>query len=546
MVYTLSILLVLLFSFPSMAQDKEQDVIIFKAMEDELQRTREQLRLQQAPSPFYVSYTVGRTRRFGVVGSLGAVTTSMNMPWSMQGAVQLFLGDYHRNTNVMEQTMPVNLPIEVDYDAIRRGFWLASDMMYKMSLQLMMKKMTYLKENPLTSEEEALDDWSSIPAVTSHVTRQKETAIDLLNLENIVKELSAVFLRYKELYNTNVTLSGSETDVYKVTSEGVSLKFPLALTTIRVYAMVKVPDGESIADGFSIEVRTPEDLPTLNLMKKRVADFADNLIRLKDAPEMDKFYSGPVMFEDGAVASLFMSNLLQKNVLIANRTFGKRNTGGLSGRINSQIMDKRLSVKNYTTLKTYKDQVLSGFYEMDVEGVTPPSELTLVDHGVFKAMLNGRTPALNAPETTGSSRMAEMATDFTSVTAPGTIHIQVDKGTKAEKMKANLLKAARAKNLEYTYIVRSLAGAASRVFRVDVKTGDEIQVRAVNIPFIPLSKFVELKEISSKERVDNYLWNGRCFSSMIYPSAIIVDNVDISKVSARPEKESELKYPLQR
>lgn len=183
---------------------------------------------------------------------------------------------------------------------------------------------------------------------------------------------------------------------------------------------------------------------------------------------------------------------------------------------------------------------------MDVEGVTPPSELTLVDHGVFKAMLNGRTPALNAPETTGSSRMAEMATDFTSVTAPGTIHIQVDKGTKAEKMKANLLKAARAKNLEYTYIVRSLAGAASRVFRVDVKTGDEIQVRAVNIPFIPLSKFVELKEISSKERVDNYLWNGRCFSSMIYPSAIIVDNVDISKVSARPEKESELKYPLQR
>ena len=331
-----------------------------------------------------------------------------------------------------------------------------------------------------------------------------------------------------------------------MTSEGVSLKFPLALTTIRVYAMVKVPDGESIADGFSIEVRTPEDLPTLNLMKKRVADFADNLIRLKDAPEMDKFYSGPVMFEDGAVASLFMSNLLQKNVLIANRTFGKRNTGGLSGRINSQIMDKRLSVKNYTTLKTYKDQVLSGFYEMDVEGVTPPSELTLVDHGVFKAMLNGRTPALNAPETTGSSRMAEMATDFTSVTAPGTIHIQVDKGTKAEKMKANLLKAARAKNLEYTYIVRSLAGAASRVFRVDVKTGDEIQVRAVNIPFIPLSKFVELKEISSKERVDNYLWNGRCFSSMIYPSAIIVDNVDISKVSARPEKESELKYPLQR
>ncbi|MFR1242994.1 MAG: hypothetical protein ACLSDJ_18055 [Butyricimonas faecihominis] len=78
------------------------------------------------------------------------------------------------------------------------------------------------------------------------------------------------------------------------------------------------------------------------------------------------------------------------------------------------------------------------------------------------------------------------------------------------------------------------------------KSGNEIQVRGANIPFITLSKLMELKDISSMERVDNYLWNGVCFSSLIYPSAVIVDNIDISKASFQPEKEPELKYPLQR
>lgn len=326
----------------------------------------------------------------------------------------------------------------------------------------------------------------------------------------------------------------------------MSLKFPLASTIIRVVAEVKTPEGSPISDLFTIEVENPEDLPSLEELKKQVTEFADNLMNLRDAPLVEEFYTGPVMFEDAAVAFLFARNLLQKGALFANRTFGSKNAGGLAGRFGGQIIDKRLSVKNYTTMKTYKDQELAGYYEMDAEGISPLPELVLVDHGVFKAMLNGRTPAMNALQSTGSSRLNAMGTDFTCLTAPGTIHVQVDKGTKPEKMRSNLLKEAKAKGLKYVYIVRTMAGPASRIFRVDVKSGEETQVRAANLSFITLSKLMELKDISSTECVGNYLWNGACFSSMIYPSAVVVSNVDINKVPSKPSKEPELKYPLQR
>lgn len=544
--YILAILLVLFLFFTSVAQDKEQDEIVFRAMNDELQRTCGQLRLQDFPTPFYVNYTLGRAHRFNVVGTLGSIVTSTEIPWSTQGGVQLLLGDYHRNSNVGELVMPIALPAEVDYDGVRRGFWLGSDMMYKMSLQLLMKKAAYNKENPPSPEEEVLDDWLPVPSVINHVGGENEIEVDLSVWENIAKEMSAIFLNYKDLYNTYVAISGSETEMYKLTSEGVSLKYPLSLFVIRVSANMKMPDGPVVSLGFSIEVKKTEDLPSLDEMKKQVIDFAEDVLKLKNAPVIEEFYTGPVMFEDAAVIPLFTMNLLQKGALFANRTLAARNAGGLSGRFGGQIIDKRLSIKNYTTMKSYKGQELAGYYEIDAEGMTPVPEITLVDHGIFKAMLNGRTPAPNASRSTGSSRIGEVALNFASVTAPGTIHVQVDKGTKPEKMKANLLKAAKAKGLQYAYIVRGMAGPASQIFRVDVKSGKEVQVRGANIPFITLSKLMELKDISSQEQVDNYLWNDFCFSSLIYPSAVIVENVDISKAPSQPEKEPELKYPLQR
>lgn len=103
--------------------------------------------------------------------------------------------------------------------------------------------------------------------------------------------------------------------------------------------------------------------------------------------------------EGGAVATILANNLLYRGGLIASRTLTPTR-GGLVDQFGSKIMDNRLTIKNYTAMKEYNGIPLYGYYEVDGEGVTPEAEMTLVEKGVFKKMLNGRTPTLQALETT--------------------------------------------------------------------------------------------------------------------------------------------------
>ena len=152
MKYILSIILFFLLA-GSLSAQNEQDQVIFKAMQDEMQRSKEQLMLPGMQKPYYLSYTLGRTHQFEVVGALGGVTNFYESPWSAVGGVQMFLGDYDHNNdiNYVCASVQAGMPEQADYDVIRRNFWLGSDAMYKWSLQAGAMKDAYLKANPKTA-----------------------------------------------------------------------------------------------------------------------------------------------------------------------------------------------------------------------------------------------------------------------------------------------------------------------------------------------------------------------------------------------------------
>ena len=66
--YILSLLIFFLLVGPVVAQN-EQDQVIFKAMQDELQRNKAELALPGMDKPFYLSFSLGRFRQFEVSGS---------------------------------------------------------------------------------------------------------------------------------------------------------------------------------------------------------------------------------------------------------------------------------------------------------------------------------------------------------------------------------------------------------------------------------------------------------------------------------------------
>jgi len=533
---------------PVVAQS-EEDRVIFKAMQDELQRNKAELALPGMDKPFYLSYSFGMYRQFEVIGVLGAITNSLELPWRGIGSTQLLLGDYAHTSDsrYVGQFYKVGMPGEADYDMIRRNFWLVSDVAYKMALREAAGKEAALKANPQTPEEAALPDLVRAEPITKIVESKVPYEIDLKAWENVIRELSAIFKGYKEIYNSSVGISGLDMAVYKQTSEDVTMKQPVSYANLFAQGYVTTEEGVRIGDALSILVARPQDMPSLEDLKRKVTAFAEGLIKLKNAPVVDEFYSGPVLFEDGASSGIFVNNLLNQGGLFAYRkAVGQPAGRTLEGRIGRKIVDNRLTVKNYTSLDKYNGTPLLGAYEIDAEGVVPEKEMTLVDKGILRRMLNGRVPSLKTPFSTGSSRFVMSGSDIVYVTAPGTIHIQVDKGTKQDKMKKALIKAAKDEGLDYAYIVRGLAGPASRIYKVDVKDGSETQVRFGDVSAINLAKMKRVLDISSKENVSNYILNRQVLSSLIYPASVLIEDVEINKSEPKKEKEPVLKFPLQR
>lgn len=546
--YILSLLIFFLLVGPVVAQN-QQDQTIFKAMQDELQRNKAELALPGMDKPFYLSYSFGMYRQFEVVGVLGAITNSLELPWRGIGSTQLLLGDYNNTSDsrYIGQFYKVGMPGEADYDMIRRNFWLVSDVAYKMALRESAGKEAALKANPQTPEEAQLPDLVKTEPITKIVESKVPYEINLKEWENTIRELSAIFKNYKEIYNSSVGISGLDMEVYKQTSEDVTMKQPVSYANFFAQGYVTTEDGVKIGDALSILVARPQDMPSLEDLKKKVTAFAEGLIKLKNAPVVEEFYSGPVLFEDGASSSIFTNNLLNQGGLFAYRkAIGQPAGRTLEGRIGRKIVDNRLTVKNYTTLDKYNGIPLLGAYEIDAEGVVPEKEMTLVDKGILRQMLNGRVPSLKTQYSTGSSRFVMSGSDIVYVTAPGTIHIQVDKGTKQDKMKKALIKAAKDEGLDYAYIVRGLAGPASRIYKVDVKDGSETQVRFGDVSAINLAKIKRVLDISSKENVSNYILNRQVLSSLIYPASVLIEDVEINKSEPKKEKEPVLKFPLQR
>ena len=534
-------------SWQVMAQNKK-DAMIFQAMQDEMQRNMEKLHLPGNSKPFFLDYTLKFNTNFEIAGSLGSIINSIRRDSTAVGSVRLLVGDYHRSNDFRYDGAGhrISIPSDGDYNLIRHQLWMATDAAYKDALQQYVGKMGYLKNNPLSPEEEQIDDRTQ-QEVTCRATDKTAYQLDEKVWKERIAKLSAIFLRYPKLQNTTVVMHGLASMTYKTTSEGLKLQVPDGQVTIVARASVLGTDMVRINDSWSITVSTPEELPEMVDLEKQITAFAEGLIHLAQLEPVKEYYAGPVLFADAACMNVFTTNLLQPGQLVAyRRPAGSPAGNTFDGRFERKIIDSRLTVKNLTALKSYNGTPLLGHYDLDAEGIAPAKELTLIENGILRKQLNGRIPTLKAPLSTGSTRFALTPDQVYAGTAPGVLHISCSKGLKMEKMKQALRKSAREENLPYAYIIRKMAGQASLVYRVDTQTGEETQVRAGELANIDLMKLKRLTAISAQEQVSNYLYNTLYPSSLIYPKAILVEDVEINAASLRKEERTPLVFPLER
>lgn len=535
--------------------------IIMRAMKDELARNMERLKLENLERPFFISYTISDARTMEVTATLGAVVQSSENHIRNHN-VRVMVGDYSRNdenfrdiSGGFRSTMlgaSARIPLEDDYDGIRRALWIATDNVYKRASEQYERKIAALEQQSLSAEEAELEDFSRAPVV-EYTAPPRTFKMNQNEWEEIAKELSGSFLDYPDIHSSQVRIYFFQGDLFFMNSEGSKVVQPLTLAAVQVNAATQAVDGKPVTNHQLYYAAQPDELPPLNSVKRGVRHMAEELAALRTAPVFEDSYTGPIMFEGQAVMEFFAQRFFSgSGGLLAFRrpTFSDPRISAFMGRsqgqplddnIGRRIVSRDLTIKATPRLKNYSGQKLIGSFHVDTEGVQPPDEIVLVENGLLKTLLNNRTPTPKVKESNGHQRPVMGSSAITTRLGPGVISVSTSKGMSESEMKDELLQLAKDEGLEYGIVVRkltaSVSGAEARldpfaflsmgqggqqgasltkpvlVYKVYVEDGREELVRSVKLGSLSISSLRRMAGASEKRVVYNTLVSGGASSS---------------------------------
>jgi hypothetical protein len=569
------ILSVLIYRPVSIAQTSE-DNIIFKAMNDELKRNMSQLTLDKYKPPFFISYDLYDIQTLSISASLGSIIYSSDRPGRSENA-RLMIGDYSlndenfvfNNSDFSTGGHYLQLPLNNDYNAIRRTFWILSDRLYKSAINGYEQKLSALKQQN-KDDEERLDDYSKITPVT-FVVKGNPEKYDKTKWEGIAKDISATFKNYSQINASSVNVILENASVYITTSEGTMLKIMPCIACLLINANTQAEDGEQLNDHLLYYALMPDKLPAIDKIKQDIKQMADNLVALRKVSVTKDSYSGPVIFEGEAVAELCAEELFMNNKLIAYRepvrsvessNYGSINK--LDNKINQKICPENMTIKATPKIKSFHGTSLIGTFEIDGEGVVPDDELVLVDKGILKTLLNDRVPTEKVKQSNGYCRFGLRGSSVTLEKAPGVINIFYSSSENPKSLRKSVLHDAEKKGLEYIYIVRKLEVSnigQSRIlfhkgvrklplskpitiYKVSVKTGEEQLVRSAVISDFRIETFKQITHGTKEQIVYNTLLYSSIPVSLIVPQSLVFDDINIEKDKNVKEKSPLVSNPL--
>lgn len=471
------------------AQEKKGD-LLFRAMQDEMGRNMKDLSLPGMERPFFMEYMISEEKMFMVSATLGSKISISETPFSRGTYVRVLVGDYHHsNTMNYESRRYWNFnptTIDENYVQLKRDLWRQTDNAYKSAVVEYSRKMAQLKQKNLSPVEAGLDDFVKLKPVEK-VAPSNNIVYDKARLGRMVEELSTIFKDYPDIDDSKVSASFTNNDVYVVNSENSKYSFQNNYTSIGASLTCR-SDVTTMNDYINITVYQGQDLPSMDEIKTQIKKFTQRFISMKNAPAIQNNYSGPVLFEGSAVASLFDRELFTSRGVYATREplIGMGETT-LQEKMDSKVIANEFTVKCMPFLEEYGGKKLVGHFDMDFEGNVPEKELILIENGILKNVIGSRVPSKYNKVPSGYFRngLSKMA-----ILYPGVVDINTSRGVSKDSLKKLLIKSAIENGYKYAYILRqsednlrSFNNTSSPIYlyKVNVVDGSEELVRDAEI-----------------------------------------------------------------
>src|SRR5215471_1459541 len=230
------------------AQPKKSSALL-DAMKTEMARSMEHFRKQQMP-PYFLSYEITETESAGAVGNFGALLSSNRGARRRMLSIDLRVGDFKLdNTHPIRGAAPIfmdnfssyPMPIDDDPDAIRSLLWYYTDLRYKRAVEQLISVRTNVKVK--AEETDKSGDFSPVKPETYSESAAKALGVDLAVWEDKVRQYSAPFQRYGNIYTARAQFSANRESRWFVSSDGASLETADNTYRITLSAFAKASDG---------------------------------------------------------------------------------------------------------------------------------------------------------------------------------------------------------------------------------------------------------------------------------------------------------------
>ncbi|MCD2421618.1 metallopeptidase TldD-related protein [Niabella pedocola] len=508
-----------------------RDNFYVKVLSQELNRNIEQLRLPDLGKPFFISYKLRNAVSQTIRAERGRIVTPFYGPSEIKTAsVKLLVGDYHRNFDYLfDDGSYVMLPDENNADEFRRLLWLETDRAYKMTAQQYNATTAALKRVTVDQKELDLPDLAKIdPVVKDYGGLPAISGAE--RWKPLLEKLSALFIAYPQITSSACYLAINNGEEYLVSSEGSIVRKPVSQITLTISASMQGKEGSNIFETYNTYVTRMEELPDYKTLEDTTRGLIRKIIERDNAPQFEGSYLGPVLFEGASLADL-ISGFFRYSLGVNRKSilYPDNGTTFYEDKLGQKLIASGLTLTALPHLKTYEGRHTTGAFDIDYNGVIPPDSLVLIQNGVLKNLLNGRTPTqkFRAPGGFAAGERGYSA---------GILNLSADVVVPLNNMKKELVKAAREEGLPYAYIVRGVNvsyGQVPYLYRVDTATMKEELLtgfKFTNLNMRSLRRFIAAAD-------QQHLWNQSLYS-VICPQSMIIGEIELeaenSVVKAKP------------
>ncbi len=440
------------------AADTLQDDAVFRAMQDELDRSGKGLAIPGMNPPYFLSYRV-REHRDATLESRYTALTDSSTSRSRGLMIGLRVGDPGLdNTNFYQDwrniwVSPGGLVDENNYDALRHEIWYQTDAMYKSALESLAGKKAYLQANP---PKKVLADFTPAEPFVSLGPTVPLTA-DRQEASRCVRLAASAFRKSSDLQDWRVTWSGHSTNQWYVNSEGSRHRKGMAGQALDMSATLQAGDGQRLTGFVSYLLHQDDGLPAAATLTEDARRLAADLREMAFGSLLDE-YIGPVLFTEVAsaqfIAQLFAAQLtLVRKPLTTEEWMNQRMpVGKLAGKLKRRVLPSFVSIQDQPKLETWGGRRLVGTAVVDDEGVES-RDITLVENGRLINLPMGRQPVEGLERSNGHARSTAQ-----QMTVPGITNLLVTSSDPRpwEKMLRGLRDLCREQGIEYGLLVRKL------------------------------------------------------------------------------------------